>query len=277
MTTDSSNPLSSEKLEEVAREIRNECLQLAHQSGEGHLSSTLCQIELLTALYFSFLNLSGDQAQQDRFILSKGHGCLSWYVTLAKHGEIPHGWLTSYAKEGSPLPNHPCRHSLPVAITSSGSLGQGLGIATGILYGLRLKKLETPRCVVLLGDGECNEGSIWESAMFAAAQQLDNLLAIVDYNGIQAVGKSDEIMGHTDLAEKFRAFGWDAVTIDGNNIRNILVALARFPFTRGKPSAIIAKTRTMVPFMDGKVLWHYRVPAAEELEIALQDLQPSSF
>ncbi|MSM40309.1 MAG: transketolase [Geobacter sp.] len=263
------------KLEELAREIRGECLTLAHQSGEGHLSSSLCQIELLTALYFAFMNLSGTQEQRDRFILSKGHGCLSWYVALAKHGDIPAEWLSSYAREGSPLPNHPCKHSLPVSITSAGSLGQGLGIATGILYGLRLKRELEPRCVVLMGDGECNEGSVWESAMFAAAQKLDNLLAIVDNNGIQAVGKSDEIMGHTDLSEKFRAFGWDAVTIDGNSIPQILETLTRFPFTKGKPSAIIARTRTMVPFMDGKVLWHYRVPSAEELETALQDLQPS--
>jgi transketolase len=155
---------------------------------------------------------------------------------------------------------------------SAGSLGHGLGVATGMLYGLRLDK-SNARAVVLMSDGECNEGSVWEAAMFASAQKLENLLAIVDYNGIQAVGNSDKIMGHTSLEEKFRSFGWQAKTIDGSNIREIIKTLNEFPFQNGKPSAIIAKTKIGVSFMEGDVLWHYRCPPEDELKLALEELK----
>ena len=139
--------------------------------------------------------------------------------------------------------------------------------------GLRLDGVDA-RVVVLMSDGECNEGSVWEGAMFAAAKHLDRLLAIVDYNGIQAVGRSDELMGHTSLEQKFRAFGWAARTINGNDSSEIIAALDDFPFEPGRPSAIIAKTvgGAGVSFMEDQVLWHYRVPPADELQRALQEL-----
>jgi transketolase len=140
-----------------------------------------------------------------------------------------------------------------------------------MLYGLRLR--DSPaRAVVILGDGECNEGSVWEAAMFAAAQHLDRLLAIVDYNGIQAVGRSDEIMGYTSLEEKFRSFGWAARTIDGADMEAIVRTLAAVPFEPGRPSAIVAKTRMGVSFMENDVLWHYRKPSADDLRRALDEL-----
>ena len=154
---------------------------------------------------------------------------------------------------------------------SSGSLGHGLGVATGMLYGLELRGSDS-RAAVLLGDGECNEGSIWESAMFAAAHHLDRLLAIVDYNGIQAVGISDEIMGHTSLEDKFRSFGWAARTIDGSDMKSVVAALNQVPFEKNKPSAIVAKTKMGVSFMENDVLWHYRKPSEDERDKVFAEL-----
>lgn len=261
-------------LEKKARQVRSTCIQMAHDGCEGHLSSSLSYVDILVALYYGWLNISPDRVEdvaRDRFILSKGHGCTPLYVVLADRGFIPREWLFRYACEESPIPNHSCRHALSILETSAGSLGHGLGIATGMLYGLKLKD-ERARAVVLLGDGECNEGSVWEAAMFAAAQKLERLVAIVDYNDIQAVGRSDEIMGHTSLEEKFRAFGWEARTIDGNSISDIQAAFDDIPFRDGFPSAIIAKTRSGVSFIGDDVSWHYRKPSEGDLRRAIEEL-----
>lgn len=261
-------------LEKKARELRATCIQMAHDGKEGHLSSALSCVDILVALYYCWLNVSPEEPRKpdrDRFILSKGHGCTALYSVLADLNFIAKECLSLYAQNDSPLPNHPCKYALPILELSSGSLGHGLGVATGMLYGLRLDAVRV-RAVVLMGDGECNEGSVWEAAMFAAAQRMDSLLAIVDYNGIQAVGRSDEIMGHTSLEEKFQAFGWASRTINGNNLSEILKALDEVPFQEGRPSAIIAKTRAGVSFMEDQVLWHYRVPSDEDRKRALQEL-----
>jgi transketolase len=263
-------------LEKKARHIRATCVQMAHQGREGHLSSALSCVDLLVVLYNSWLRVSPEdpkRVDRDRFILSKGHGCTALYAVLADRGFIPKAWLSRYAENDSPLPNHPCRYALPDLEFSSGSLGHGLGVAAGMLYGLRLDGIGG-RAVVLMGDGECNEGSVWETAMFAAAQHLDQLLAIVDYNGIQAVGRSDEIMGYTSLTDKFQAFGWAAEAIDGNDVSDIVDTLERIPFEKGRPSAIVAKTRggAGISFMEDQVLWHYRVPSEEDLRKALEEL-----
>lgn len=261
-------------LERTARAVRASVLQMAFDGKEGHLSASLAYVDLAVALYHTFLRVDParpDDPDRDRFLLSKGHGCTGLYAVLAERGFLPRAALRDYNVPGKPLPNHPCQHVLPLLEMSSGSLGHGLGVATGILYGLRLKN-SPARAVVLLGDGECNEGSVWEAAMFAAAQKLDRLVAIVDYNGIQAVGKSDDLMGHTSLAEKFKAFGWAARDIDGTDMRTIVDTLAALPFEPGRPSAIVARTRLGVSFMEGDVLWHYRKPSADELARALAEL-----
>lgn len=262
-----------QSLEKEARAIRATCLQMAFDGREGHLSASLTYADTLVALFRRWLR-PADEAEgrsADRFILSKGHGCTALYAMLAACGKIPKGDLALYNHPGGPLPNHPCEHALSALEMSAGSLGHGLGVATGMLYGLRLRG-DSARVAVLLGDGECNEGSVWEAAMFAAAQKLDHLLAIVDYNGIQAVGRSDDLMGHTDLAAKFRAFGWAAETIDGHDMAAIVGALSRVPFEPGRPTAIVAKTRMGVSFMEGDVVWHYRKPSADELARALAEL-----
>ena len=252
---------------------------MAHDGKVGHLGGTLSCIEAIVALYYHWLNISPGNikdSNRDRFIMSKGHACSAHYAALADRGYIPKDWLVQYAKTGEPLSNHPCKHALDVLECSSGSLGHGLGIATGMLYGLRLDNSQA-RAAVLMSDGECNEGSVWEAAMFAASKKLENLVAFVDYNGIQAVGRSDDIMGNTSLEEKFKAFGWGACSVDGNDIKSILDALGRFPLKKGAPSAIILKTKkgAGISFMEDQVLWHYRVPSEDDLKNALNELGES--
>ena len=266
--------MTIEQLKKKARQVRATCIQMAYDGQEGHLSSSLSYVDVLVALYYTFLKVDPacpKNSDRDRFILSKGHGCTALYAVLADLGFFPKSWIPTYNRENSHLPNHPCIHALPLLETSAGSLGHGLGIATGMLYGLRLRHSPV-RTVVLLGDGECNEGSVWEASMFASAHCLENLLAIVDYNGIQAVGRSDEIMGHTALKDKFRSFGWGAITLDGHDMTAIVAALKRFPFEKGRPSAIIAKTKMGVSFMENDVMWHYRKPSEDDLRRALCEL-----
>lgn len=271
-----SQPFDIPDLKERSQNIRATCVQMAHDGKEGHLGSALSCVDLLVTLYGGWLNVSPDAPRdpgRDRLFFSKGHACTALYAVLADRGFIPKEWLYTYSQSDSPLPNHPCIHALPVLEFSSGSLGHGLGVASGAVYGMNLDNVPG-RAVVLMSDGECNEGSVWEAAMFAAANRQERLLAIVDYNGIQAVGRSDEIMGHTSLEEKFRSFGWGARTIEGNNIVEIADALNAFPFEEGKPSAIVANTvgGAGVSFMEDQVLWHYRVPPEDELKRALEEL-----
>lgn len=264
------------RLEKKARQLRATCIQMAHDSREGHLKSALSCLDILIALYYTWLNVDPEDClkpERDRFILSKGHACTALYTVLADRGFIPIEWLSGYGHPHGPLPNHPCKHALPLLECSSGSLGHGLGIATGMVYGFRLDKNQA-RLVVLMSDGECNEGSVWEAAMFACAHRMEQLLAIVDNNGVQAVGRSEEIMGNTSLEEKFRSFGWGARTINGNDLSEVIEALGNFPFEKGRPSAIIAETTAGagVSFMEDQVLWHYRVPSSEDVSRALREL-----
>lgn len=263
-------------LESKARRIRATCIQMAHDAKVGHVGSALSCVDILVALYWHWMNISPENPKapdRDRFIMSKGHGCASLYAVLADRGFIPKERLFTYAQNDSCLPDHPCKHALPLLECSSGSLGLGLGIATGMLYGLRLDNIGAQAAVVM-SDGECNEGSVWESATFAAAHKLDKLVAFVDYNGLQAVGRSDELMGHTSLEDKFKAFGWSACTISGNNMLAIIKTLDEVPFEKDKPSAIILKTKkgAGVSFMEDEMLWHYRVPDDGDLRKALEEL-----
>lgn len=266
-------------LEKKARQIRATCIQMAYDGKVGHLGGTLSYIEALLALYYYWLKISPqtiNDINRDRFILSKGHACTAYYAVLADRGYIPTEWLSRYARTNEPLSDHPCKHALNILECSSGSLGHGLGIATGMLYGLRLQG-SPARVAVLMSDGECNEGSVWEAAMFAAAKKLENLVALIDYNKIQAVGRSDEIMGYASLEDKFKAFGWGACTVKGNDICSVIKALDRFPLKKGSPSAIILSTKkgAGISFMEDKVLWHYRVPSEEDLKSALTELGES--
>lgn len=272
-----------EKLTKIAGQIRATCIKMAFDAKETHVSSALSCVEILTALFGNFLNYyDGAKSavpQRDRFIMSKGHGCSALYAAMVAFGIIPPEMLKGYSQTDSALPNHPCKHALPHLEISSGSLGHGLGITTGMLYGLKLSNNLKSRAVVLMSDGECNEGSIWEAAMFAAAQKSHNLLAIVDNNGSQAVGRSDEIMGFTSLEEKFRSFGWEAITVDGNDIGALVDVLRKFPLSSEKPSAIIAKTVSGagVSFMENDQVWFYRSPSENDLNMALSEIGEEPF
>jgi transketolase len=273
-----SNNLTVNKLTKKSKEIKATCVKMAYNARESHLSSALSCADILTVLFGGWLrysqgSLSGS-IKRDRFVMSKGHGCSAMYSAMAAFGIIPVETLETYCCTDSSLPNHPCKFAMPKLEISSGSLGHGLGIACGMLYGARLDQNDDARAIVLMGDGECNEGSVWEAAMFAAAKNLRNLLAIVDYNGTQAVGRSDDLMGHASLEEKFRSFGWEALSIDGNNIASILEVLKRIPLSLDKPSAIIAKTicGSGVSFMEDNQVWFYRRPDKDDLENALSEL-----
>lgn len=230
-------------LENKARSIRATCIKMAHDGKEGHLNGALSCVDLLVGLYYTWLKVTPDdlnRKDRDRFIFSKGHACSSLYAVMADRGFFPKHWISSYAQNDSPLPSHPCIHALPILECSSGSLGHGLGMATGMSYGLRMDGIQA-RVAVLISDGECNEGSTWEAATFAVANRLDNLLLIVDNNGIQSVGLSDKLMGFTSLEEKYNAFGWTTRMINGNNITEIVETLKEFPFEKGVRQQLLQK------------------------------------
>jgi transketolase len=263
-------------LEHDARRVRATCVQMAFDGRHGHLKSAISCIDLVVALYGRFLNVSAadpSAPDRDRFLFSKGHAITALYATFALHGFIEPQELGSYAATGSRLPDHPCKHSLPLLEISSGSLGHGLGMATGILYGMQMDG-KGGRVVTLMSDGECNEGTVWEAAMFAVGHKMNRLLAIVDNNDLQAVGRTSELMGASTIEDKFRGFGWAVRVIDGNAMAQIVDALAAFPFADDRPSVIVAKTKpgAGISFMEDKLVWHYRVPSPEDLQAALSEL-----
>jgi len=272
-------PLAPGRLPELAvlaRRIRATCVQMAFDGKEGHLSSALSCVDILVSLYHEWLRVDPtniNEPKRDRLLFSKGHAASALYSVLAERGFIDVQMLAQYAKPGRPLPNHPCKFMLPCLEISSGSLGHGLGIGTGMAYSLKYRGLDS-RVAVVMSDGECNEGSVWEASAFACAHKLDNLLAIVDNNNMQAVGRTNLLLGETSFEEKFESFGWSARTIDGHDIGEIVATLKQVPFARNKPSAIICKTRggQGVSFMTDQTLWHYRIPSADDLSRALDEL-----
>ena len=270
--------LDFEALAQKAKIIRSTCVRMAYDARETHLSSALSCVDLLTVMFGGFLNYSkgagGCASGRDRFIMSKGHGCSALYAAMAAYGIIPAEMLKTYSKTDSPLPNHPCKYALPIIEISTGSLGYGLGIASGIVYGLKLKGEKKDRAVVLMSDAECNEGSTWEAAMFSSANELANLLAVVDDNGHQAVARAEEVTGRTSIEEKFRSFGWNTLVINGNDISAVTEAFQKFPFSETKPSVIIAKTTLAygISHMEGKHFWFYKSPDRDDVDKAIKEL-----
>ena len=265
------------QFQELARRLRKHCLKLVHDAKASHLGSSLSIIELLVVLYSGILKAKPKQpdwCDRDRFILSKGHACAAHYAILAEMGYFPLEWLDTYYKNGSNLPGHATHSCVPGVEVSTGSLGHGLSLAAGMaLVGKRDKK--DYRILCLLSDGECDEGSTWESILFASHHKLDNLTAIVDYNKIQALGKVKDVLDLEPFTDKWRAFGWAVHEIDGHNVEEIQEALSQLPFEKGKPSCVIAHTikGKGVSFMENKLLWHYRSPQDEEFEAAMRELE----
>jgi transketolase len=264
-----------EPLLAVAARIRGRIIQLSHQARTPHLGSSLSFVELLVYLYWNFLEISPSQVKspdRDRFILSKGHGITTLYAVLAERGFFSPELFEGYAQEGSPLPEHPSPLCVPGIEAATGSLGHGLSISTGIALASKMNGI--PFSVVsLLSDGECNEGSTWEAALLAPVHKLNNLIAIVDFNKWQATGRSAEVTALEPLEEKFEAFGWNSLRIDGHDFRQIKSALETAKDS-DKPFAIIADTikGKGIKTMEDDNNWHYRIPTKEEVDSAFAEL-----
>ena len=268
-----------QKIEAYAAELKESILRTIHRAGEGHVCLALSLADIVSVLYCHVLRKDVDNLewpQRDRVLLSKGHGCVVLYAAMAKAGYFPAEWLDSFLKMDTNLPGHPDLRRTPGVEMSTGSLGQGLSVGMGIALAGRLDGLDY-RTFVLLGDGECNEGMIWEAAMAAAHHKVDTLVAIIDRNHFQCDGFSKDVMDLEPFVDKWRSFGWSTLEIDGHNIEEILQALSTLPHEKGKPTAIVANTvkGKGVSFMENRVEWHYRAPNDEELELALAELAKS--
>jgi transketolase len=236
--------------------------------------------DLLAGLYGEVLRVDPKNPRdpnRDRFILSKGHGCAGLYAALAERGFFPLTWLESFYQNGGMLPGHVTNTGIPGVEVSTGSLGHGLSIANGIA--LAGKREGQPyRVFVLLSDGECDEGSTWEAALFAPHHQLENLIAIVDFNKIQSLGHVKDVLQLEPLDQKWKAFGWGVREIDGHDMKAILATLKSVPFAPDRPSCIIAHTvkGKGVSFMEDRLLWHYQNPSLEECERAIAEIEAGS-
>ncbi|MBI4282092.1 MAG: transketolase [Chloroflexi bacterium] len=262
--------------QELAARIRRHVLRMIHYSGASHIGSCYSIADILAVLYSGVLRVDPerpDWTERDRFILSKGHGCAALYATLAERGFFPREWLPTFYQNGSQLFGHITHAGIPGVEASSGSLGHGLPIACGMaLVGKRANA--SYRVFTLLSDGECDEGSNWEAALFAGHHRLDNLVAIVDYNKIQSLGRVEEVLNLEPLRAKWEAFRWAVREIDGHDFAAIEAALSNVPIEEGKPSCIIAHTvkGKGVSFMENNLLWHYRPPDATEYRQASAEL-----
>ncbi len=263
-------------LKEQARAVRIEILKMLTEAGSGHTGGSLSAADIVTALYFYKMRHNPKDPkwrERDRFILSKGHAAPLLYAVLALSGYFDRSLLNTLRKLGSPLQGHPCSKMLPGIEVSTGSLGQGLSIANGIAMGLKMDGLSS-RVYCLLGDGETQEGQVWEAAMTAAHYRSDNLCAIIDNNGLQIDGHCCDVMALEPIVDKWNAFGWHVIDIDGHNMEAILDALGEAETVKGKPTMIVARTikGKGVSFFEGKVQYHGMAPTREELEKALKEL-----
>ena len=264
------------KLEEKAKQIRRLIVQMLAKAGSGHPGGSLSATDLITALYFAILRHNPKDPswpERDRFHLSKGHCCPLWYALLSESGYFPKEELMTLRQFGSLLQGHPDRRT-PGIEAASGSLGQGLSIALGMSLAAKMDKKDY-RVYVLLGDGEIQEGNIWEAAMAASHYHCDNLCAILDYNGFQIDGKVKDVMSLEPLVGKWQAFGWHAIEINGHNMKDILSAYEEAKTIKTKPAIIIAHTikGKGVSFMENVVDFHGRAPTKEEAEKALKELE----
>ncbi|MDD5464870.1 MAG: transketolase [Candidatus Omnitrophica bacterium] len=268
--------LTIEELEAKAKGIRRLIIQMLAKSGSGHPGGSLSAADLITALYFNVLRFNPRDPRwpdRDRFHMSKGHCCPLWYAVLAQTGYFPEEKLFTLRQLGSILQGHPDRKT-PGVESASGSLGQGLSIALGMSLAARIDKKDY-RVYVLLGDGEIQEGNIWEAAMASGHFGCSNICAILDANGCQIDGRCEDIMGLEPLAAKWQAFGWHVLEINGHDMRQILAAYEQAKTIKDKPTIIIARTvkGKGVSFMEGVVGFHGRAPTQEEAQRALKELE----
>ena len=263
-------------LKDIARNIRKDIVSMIHMSKSGHPGGSLSAVEILTALYFDEMNIDPNNCKmedRDRFVLSKGHAAPVLYATLAHKGYFDREELKGLRKINRMLQGHPDMKKVPGVEISTGSLGQGLSVANGMALNAKLSG-ESYRTYIILGDGELQEGQIWEAAMTAAHYKLDNVCAFLDFNNLQIDGNVDKIMGVEPVDAKWEAFGWNVIKIDGHNFEEILSALDKAKEAKGKPTIVIAKTvkGKGVSFMENVCGFHGVAPTKEETEKALAEL-----
>lgn len=264
------------KLESMAKEIRKTVLKAISAAGSGHPGGSLSSADIVTALYFHVMDIDPQDPKnpnRDRFVLSKGHCAPVLYAALGHRGFFPVEEMMSLRKLGSKFQGHPDMHKVPGVEMSTGSLGQGLSVSVGMALAA---KLDGSRCNIytLLGDGELDEGMIWEATMAANHYKLDNLTAIVDWNGLQIDGKNDDVMTVAPIGKKFDSFGWNVIDVDGHNMEAVVHALTLAKYTKEKPTVIVAKTHKGqgVSFMENQAGWHGKAPNEEQLKEALAEL-----
>ncbi len=262
--------------QKIATEVRREILKMHFFSQESHIGSALSCADILTVLYFKILSVNPQKPcaeNRDRFILSKSHAVSALYATMALKGFFPKNILKTYCKDKSNLPGHATRGTVPGIEVSTGSLGHGLSMGAGIALAGK-KDNKKYRVFVLISDGECDEGSNWEAALFASHHKLDNLTVIIDYNKLQALGRTNEVLNLEPFKQKWEVFGWRVREIDGHNFDEIEKALRPVSFQKDSPSVIISHTvkGKGISFMEDKLEWHYKSPNKEEYDIALKEL-----
>ena len=266
-----------EALQEKAKIMKIEILKMLTESGSGHTGGSLSAADIVTALYFHKMSHNPHDpkwSERDRFILSKGHAAPVLYAALALSGYFDPSLLKTLRKIGSPLQGHPCSTKLPGIEISTGSLGQGLSIANGMALGLKMDKRNS-RVYCLLGDGETQEGQVWEAAMTASHYNLDNLCAIIDNNGLQIDGQCCDVMCIEPIVNKWEAFGWNVIDINGHDMKAVIGGLDMAESVKMKPTMIVARTvkGKGVSFFENKVEYHGITPTHEELEMALKELK----
>lgn len=265
------------QLEKHANNIRKNIIRMVYQAKSGHPGGSLSATDILTVLYFKEMDINENNLRsidRDRFVLSKGHASPALYGVLSEKGFIPEEELLTFRKIDSKLQGHPSMISVPGVDMSTGSLGQGISCAVGMAMANKLDKKDH-RIYTLLGDGECEEGQVWEAAMAAAHYKLDNLCAVLDFNGLQIDGNIQDIISPAPFKEKFEAFGWHVIEIDGHNLDEIYAAFEEAKTIKGQPTCIVAHTikGKGVSYMENNAGWHGNAPDTEKYEIAMKDLE----
>ena len=265
------------ELKRIAADVRARIIENAHKTHTPHLGSCLSCTDILVAAYFHTLRIDPAKPadpDRDRFILSKGHGAAALFQVLALRGFYPLSMLDTYGEDGGIFAEHPPTPDHLAGIeAATGSLGHGMPMGLGMAMAARIQK-RSYNVIALLSDGECNEGSIWEAAMLAAAQKVERLAIVIDFNKWQATGRSEEVLALSPLADKWRAFGWHAHEIDGHDMGALVKLLSNVPDGGGKPIAIVAHTvkGKGVSFMEDDNNWHYRIPTADEVVASKKEL-----
>ncbi|OHW62074.1 transketolase 2 [Andreesenia angusta] len=265
------------ELQQIANGLRKDIIKMLCESKSGHPGGSLSACEILSVLYFDEMNIdpkNPNMEDRDRFVISKGHGAPVLYAALAERGYFPKEELKKLRKTGSMLQGHPDMKGTPGVDMSTGSLGQGFSAACGMAKSAKISN-DDYRVYALLGDGETQEGIVWEAAMFAAHYGLDNLTAILDHNGLQIDGKNSDVMNISPIEKKFEAFGWNVIEADGHCIESIQNAIAKAKEAKGVPSIIIASTTKGrgVSFMENEAGWHGAAPSEEQRDEALEELR----